>query len=195
MYEKIFNIKIKTVVSTKIEFAPEPKSKYLNDGTSFDAYIEYINLDGKKCGIGVEVKYTELEYSIGVREKENIENKKSKYWEITKSSNFFKDENIELLGSDLLRQIWRNHILGLSMIENGDIDKFNSITIHPSGNTHFIHAIEKYKEFIRDEFRPDVINYFFEDLISKIDGNEKILEWKNYLFERYIVPENGNQNG
>jgi hypothetical protein len=195
MYEKIFSIKIQSVSSTKIEFAPEPKSKYLNDGTSFDAYIEYINYDDEKCGIGVEVKYTELEYSIGVREKENIENKKSKYWEITENSKIFKNENIELLGSDMLRQIWRNHLLGLSMIENGDINKFNSVTIHPSGNSHFFHAIKKYQELIHEEFRSNASNYLLEDLISKIDGNEEIIEWKKYLFERYIVLESSNQNG
>ena len=43
----------------KIEFAPSPKENYLNDGTSFDTYIEYNHKDGTKGIIGVEVKYTE----------------------------------------------------------------------------------------------------------------------------------------
>ena len=43
----------------EIEYAPSPKEKYLNDGTALDTYIKVILKNGKSCGIGIEVKYTE----------------------------------------------------------------------------------------------------------------------------------------
>ena len=58
----ILNSRILSIDKIDIEYAPKPKEKYLNDGTSFDAYIEYTNSDGTKGMIGIEVKYTEREY-------------------------------------------------------------------------------------------------------------------------------------
>lgn len=42
---------------------------YLNDGTSFDTYIEYVDSNDQKGAIGIEVKYTENNYPIGDKEK------------------------------------------------------------------------------------------------------------------------------
>lgn len=47
------------VTRVAIEWAPEPKGNYLDDGTSFDAFIEYRTSDGQLCGLGVETKLTE----------------------------------------------------------------------------------------------------------------------------------------
>lgn len=55
-----------------IEFAGKAeadKSEYLNDGTSFDTFIEYVSSDGSTGGLGIEVKYTENGYRIGTKEK------------------------------------------------------------------------------------------------------------------------------
>ena len=64
----------------KIEFAPSPKQQYLNDGTSFDTYIEYTHVDNSKGVIGIEVKYTEKEYQLkeGSTEENTINNIESK---------------------------------------------------------------------------------------------------------------------
>ena len=48
---------IDKVTDIRIEWAPE-KEEALDDNTSFDTYIEYI-YNGKECGVGIEVKYTE----------------------------------------------------------------------------------------------------------------------------------------
>ena len=48
---------IQTIDNIEIEYAPAPKQKYLNDGTSFDTYIEYTHIDNSKGIIGIEVKY------------------------------------------------------------------------------------------------------------------------------------------
>lgn len=73
---------IKKIIRIEIEFAPSPKEKYLNDRTSFDAYIEYTHTDGGSGILGVEVKYTEQGYPLneGSTEETKINDQKSKYW-------------------------------------------------------------------------------------------------------------------
>lgn len=100
----------------KIECAPKPKGDYLDDATSFDTFISFTDRQGKKTGIGIEVKYTERGYPIGKTEKQNVENKKSPYWYVTRNSSAFLDADNPRLHGDDLRQIWRNHLLGLSIL-------------------------------------------------------------------------------
>ena len=69
VFNKILGIdEIDEVTDIRIEWAPPKKTEYLNDNTSFDAYIEYLH-NGKTCGIGIEVKYTEEGYPFGIKER------------------------------------------------------------------------------------------------------------------------------
>lgn len=119
-----------------MEYAPEPKESYLNDGTAFDTYFEVIKAGGKKCGIGIEVKYSEQAYPVGKTEKVNVGDHDSPYWQTVRSSGSFLDADDSVFGSDSLRQIWRNHLLGLSMIQRGDVDEFYSVTLFPDIFNH-----------------------------------------------------------
>ncbi len=56
--------KIKEILKIEIEYAPPSKEKYLDDRTSFDAYIKYINEDNHPGIYGIEVKYTEHGYPL-----------------------------------------------------------------------------------------------------------------------------------
>ena len=74
----------------RIEFAGNTdKSNYLNDGTSFDTFIEYESTDGSRGGIGIEVKYTENGYHLGKKEGDDIKNHNHPYHYITKESTYF----------------------------------------------------------------------------------------------------------
>ena len=48
VFEEILQTNLESIDAVKIEYAPKPRKKYLNDGTSFDAYIEYTKVDGSK---------------------------------------------------------------------------------------------------------------------------------------------------
>lgn len=171
----------------KMEYAPKPNKEYLNDGTAFDTYIEIIKLNGEKCGIGIEVKYTEQDYSIGKTEKKNIENHDSPYWKVATKSNYFIDPSNQIVTSDPLRQIWRNHLLGLSMLLNSDIDDFYSVTLFPNGNQHFHDHIPRYTSLLKDEKKHHVIGCTFEKFISAIGGTPDFERWKEWLEKRYLV--------
>ena len=136
-FNKFLGNIISEITDIKIEFAPSPKWNYLKDGTSFDTYIEFTHIDSTKGALGIEVKYTEQAYALGNTEKLTIENTDSKYYSITKKSELYIENATDLLKKDDLRQVWRNHILGESMKQKNEINHFISLTLYPSGNTHF----------------------------------------------------------
>jgi len=183
----IWNIDCVKIQAIEIEYAPSPKEKYLDDGTAFDAYLQVVLRNGNTCGIGIEVKYTEQAYPIGKTESVNVSNHDSLYWETARASGFFKNPDNEIFGTDEFRQVWRNHLLGLKMIQVGDVDEFYSITLFPNGNNHFHHVIPEYNAQLKDESKPYLIGCTFEKFISSIQGSSKFEEWKEWLNRRYII--------
>jgi len=94
----------------KIEFAPSPKEYYLNDRTSFDTYIEYTHKDNTIGIIVIEVKYTEKEYKLeaGSTQEKTINDKSSKYYYVSKNSGLYEPSSMDVLRTNIFRQIWRN---------------------------------------------------------------------------------------
>ena len=177
-----------------IEFAGDAdKSEYLNDGTSFDTFIEYFSSDGSIGGIGIEVKYTENGYPIGVKEKQDIENLNGLYHQITKRSQWYIPtlDTRSFIKANHLRQIWRNHILGYSMLYRGDIQHFHHIHLYPQGNKHFHeYAIPEYKTLLTEHGKASFIDLTYEslfDMISKTFISDRQQEWLKYLRKRYII--------
>jgi len=186
-------VDIKEVKSIEIEYAPKPKTQFLNDGTAFDTYIEYISSNNDICGIGIEVKYTEKSYIIGDRENINVKNKNPIYWTLTKKSTLFKESTINKLAEDNLRQIWRNHLLGLSMIENIRLKGFQSVIVYPSGNSHFVKAVSAFKSLLADSHDETLCGLTFENNVESIHGkNQEIKDWRSYLKDRNIVQSDCN---
>ena len=196
VFNKILGVdEIDKVTDIRIEWAPD-KTKCLNDNTSFDAYIEYLH-NGKTCGIGIEVKYTEEGYPFGVKERREVmEDEQSRYAKVTKSCGWFITEissrpiRETALCRDEYRQIWRNHILGASMVQNEKmVDKFHSITLYPKGNPHFGEVLPAYEEFLTDEGRSTFGYITIESLIDLLDQyfpkTKKFQNWIQYLKIRY----------
>ncbi len=184
---------ISEITSIEIEYAPKPKQDYLDDGTSFDTYIEFMHKDKSKGAIGIEVKYTEQAYPIGDSERKKIDNPASKYYTVTNNSKLFIDDAVKDLIKDDFRQIWRNHILGESMKQKDDVKHFISMTLYPSGNTHFKKAIPEYKRLLmkikQDSFIPLTFEQLFE-IYTKNNNNQKFNAWIEYLKERYLISNN-----
>lgn len=176
-----------------IEFAPSPKENYLDDRTSFDAYIEYTHIDNSKGVIGIEVKYTEKEYPLkkGSIEAEVIGRKSSIYTTVTEKSGIYSKDYIDELKSDLYRQIWRNQLLAESirLVHNDVFKHSSSLTFFPEGNGHFTKTSKKYIEKLIDK-KTKFIPVTYERFIAvcrRNCPNEKFEQWINYLEERYIV--------
>lgn len=194
LFSKLINQNIEGITDIKIEYAgdPERRTEYLYDGTSFDAYIGYKMTDGTLGGIGVEVKYTEKGYPLGEIEKQNINNLTHNYHLITyKSQYYIPDLDIKRFQKEHhIRQVWRNHILGYSMVNRGDIEMFHHIHLYPAGNIHFSDkAIPEYRELLTEKGKESFIDLTYEELFAqmrkyfKTDEQQK---WIDYLYERYL---------
>ena len=67
LFSEVIGERIAKIVAIRIEYAGcADRSEYLNDGTSFDTFIEYLSHDGHIGGIGLEVKFTERGYPLGL---------------------------------------------------------------------------------------------------------------------------------
>lgn len=189
----ILNSSINSIDKIEIEYAPKPKEKYLNDGTSFDTYIEYSNSDGTKGIIGIEVKYTEKEYKLPTNSKQekDIKDFNSPYYSVTNKSGLYKPNAIKDLPTDKFRQVWRNQILGESMliVDSDKFQHFTSLTLFPSDNSHFIKTSKEYIDLlIQNDNRFIALTYenFFA-LLNKHCPDDSFKNWINYLITRYIV--------
>lgn len=177
----------------KLEFAPSPKSEYLDDGTSFDTYIEYTHIDNSKGIICIEVKYTEKEYPLkeGSTQAKTIKDKSSKYYSVMKYSGLYKPNTTDALLTDIFRQVWRNHLLAESMRlhPNGKIKHASSLTFYPEGNEHFTETSEKYISMLvnnNNKYIPVTYEKFL--LWSYHHCPDKdFKDWLDFLTKRYIV--------
>ena len=209
--------RIAAISKINIEYNP----KGLADGTSFDVYIEYTPMGtnpNEKGGIGIEVKYTEKEYPIkrGTKEWEETHNASgihlaSNYSNPSNTCGWCKPEFIAdvpfedkermvaHVAANRYRQIWRNHILGASMVlglsEKPDdkLTEFTSLTVYPEDNGHFSEVWNEYES----KLTPDGLNTFkhityeelfplMQEFLSKT-GIPHLNEWIDYLNRRYII--------
>ncbi len=190
---EFLNNSVSTIDNIQVEYAPSPATKYLNDRTSFDVYIEYTHSDKQKGVIGIEVKYTEHEYKLrpGSKEEFEIKNKNSRYFCISEKSQLYKADAIPLLYTDKYRQIWRNQLLGESiLIEDKDsFEYFTSLTIFPKANVHFVETSNLYIDMLvsnDNKFLPVTYEEFIA-ACRKHCRDEKIKKWIKYLNGRYLV--------
>ena len=195
LFNEVIGGGISRIDKIHIEFAGKSpdRSEYLKDGTSFDTFIEYTTTENAIGGIGIEVKYTENGYRIGDKEKKDIENPNGTYRQVSEESNYFISslDTKSFIKANHLRQIWRNHILGYSMLKKGEIKRFHYIHLYPEGNRHFHkYAVPEYKQLLTEQGRNSFIDLTYESLFKLINSHFKRKEqkeWLEYLRKRYIV--------
>jgi len=192
---RVFNIflrgAIRTISSIRIEHAPDPKQRYLDDNTSFDAYVEYCHVDGSKGGLGIEVKYTEREYPYGVTERKRMDDPNSGYNTFTGKIGIYDPAFVPRLKEPRYKQLWRNQLLGEKMVDLGDLSHFTSVLFFPSGNSHFVQVCAEYcaglsvsaKEL---KFAPVTYEKYIA-AASALASSAAMRAWVEYLGKRYIV--------
>lgn len=180
-----------SISKLEIEFAP-PKATGLSDNTSFDTYIETVDSNKLKTGIGIEVKYTERSYPYGETEKLRMfdGDGKSLYHAASDYAGIPK-ENVEHLRKEDLKQFWRNYLLGVTMFRAGLIDSFVSVHLYPEGNTYQATQAEAFKQLLSKDERFSFLPLTYEAFIKKgretLSDNQQMLDWLQYLEDRYIV--------
>jgi hypothetical protein len=185
---------IKEITKIEIEYASSPSAEYMNDKTSFDTYVEFINDAGEIGFLGIEVKFTEHEYKLKPKSKEAtvINSLDSRYDIISNRPGLFVPDSVEKLKSDKFRQIWRNHLLGESMLlhPKSNFKNFISLIFYPSGNKHFNEVIPAYKSLLTPENRNKLMGITFEsyfNTLSQFSLTREYSAWLQYLKSRYEV--------
>jgi len=202
--DKKKNRMINKIEDFKIEHKPpkKEKRKYLNDDTSFDTYIEYTSIDDRRCIIGIEMKYTEgCSFAYSTKSYE-------KYKKVTNDSGAYEKcfEDLEKNFKDKkYNQIWRNHLLGESILLKDKEDKekdedkkfkeFISITIYPEGNEHIggnerIRKATDFAKFLNEENKYKCLFITYEELFKLFKNhcpNEQYKHWIDWMEKRYIV--------
>ena len=121
-------------------------------------------VDGPQTIVGIETKYHE--HAVAEARPDTLtkrrpvipENKKklSRYQEIAgraQQEGIFKPGWERLLGTEL-QQIWRDHLLLLSMLQHQDGAKWDAgtyVLVHPERNPSFAEAGELYRTFLDDD--------------------------------------------
>lgn len=171
---------LKEVTAIEFEYSPERRSiKYTEDSSAFDVFIEYKTEKDKKGFFGIEVKYAEDLNDEPSTHKDSYEN-------ISIKSGIFEMSNINRLKEKPIQQIWRDHLLTLSLfVTNKDYEIGDFIYLYPSANVNCEQGIEKYKQTFIKSAIPHFLPLTIEKLTETIKENctEK---WITEFEERYL---------
>lgn len=148
----------------RFEWSPGRRDRaYLGDRTAFDAAITFTRPDGTTGIIGIETKYHEHAVAEKVP---HPSTRLPRYREVTETSRAFKKGWEDKILGTPLQQIWRDHLLVLSMLQNSDDAWADGkyVLVHPAGNPSFAEAGERYRSLLRDDSTFEVRT--IEDLLD-----------------------------
>jgi hypothetical protein len=163
-----------------LNIRPEEMTKNIPaDRSAFDVFVRYEDESKEDCFFGFEVKYSEAL-------NDDPSKGNTRYDEVAKESGIFKPETIQVLKERPLQQIWRDHLLALSMfISNNDYKRGDFIYLLPSGNVKCWQAIEKYQS----TFKPGKETFFrtltLEAIVAAIK-KYSAETWVREFEERYL---------
>lgn len=139
------------------EWSPERRSeKYTNDRTAFDVALRMGDPSGPRNVVGLETKYHEHSFKEGKSKPAGAQRHQDQtkfLVDKANSSGAFKpgwEESV--LGTDL-RQIWRDHLLALTMRDHPQewTSSTRYVLVYPSRNGSFADAVGRYGALLESE--------------------------------------------
>lgn len=193
LFSTWLGFELKRVEEIRIEYAPLPRGEFLNDKSSFDAYVEYEDGAGLRGLVGIEVKYTERPYPLGRDSKEHraILDIGSVYYRVMATSGIYREGGSRGLLRDEYRQLWRDQLLGES-IQQRYRKRYAYATlmvVYPEGNQHVAKACQSYSALLlhpEHTFKAITYERLILDLF-KHATSAAFEPWANYLHDRYIA--------
>lgn len=184
VFKKLFPDKITKVTSIDFEISTcRGDLNYTGDHSAFDVFITYDGIKGKGF-IGIEVKYAETLLDIPAKFKE-------RYREVAIQSGKFTDEGIIELCKmpKSLEQIWRDHLLSLSMIPpvNKDYDEGFFIFLYPKENQECVNALTRYRNYLNSTSSDEtgIHQITMEEFVAAIKS-ETSEQWVKDFEDRYL---------
>lgn len=180
IFSELLRRPIKEINHLKFEYSPgRHRPEFLNDGTAFDFYVEYILESGEKGFLGVEVKYHE---NLASKEKLVPD---SRYHQLAARTGWFDHDPENQMGSSPLVQIWRDHLLAASMLQNRALnfsEGFYAI-IYPQDNKACRDAVAKYQSLLVN--KAPFFNWTLED-VHRLFSRHIKADWLVEIEKRYL---------
>ncbi len=196
-FNTLYDNYFKSIDKIEFEYNPARRDPRLTgDRSAFDVFVEYTSVFGKKGFIGIEVKYSET-LNEGAATVEDILNKqfcneprtrRDRYRELSKG--LFAETSYEELEQLPAFQIWRDHLLAVSMCEAfpEKYDEGVFLFLAPYSNKNCRDGVEKYKNLL---LNPEVSldsHFCYARLEEYIETLDKVFgeDWTKDMKIRYL---------
>ena len=173
------------VTNVEIEFAPQPKRRYLNDATAFDAFVEYERANGSRGFVGIETKLTEPFSQTSYEFKNGYSRWRDAggWWWRGRAKTQFPDKRYN--------QLWRNHLLAFAMLHqrDGAYDEAFCAVLYPEEDTSCADAIQAYRLRLRPETKHTLLEWTLGDVIDRWQELAKARSQRTWLADfrlRYL---------
>lgn len=178
------------VTSVLFDYSPyKTNNNFAGEPSYFDVFIEYTSDEGKKGFIGVDVKYAETLLEEADKATETYKKYENDYLKLA-TEDLFLQENLENFKKPPLFQLWRKHLLVLSILKNNLYKEGFFLFLFPDGNDECYKEANLYRAQQKFPYRwneHQTGNYwrFLDDFIDNLDElvNQ---DWTRELKERYL---------
>jgi len=153
-----------SVQAVRFEWSPgrQVPGRFLENRSAFDVAFELTLANGASGVIAVETKYHE---DCKPESRPN-DDRMRRYEHVTSQSGIFRDNALDAVVGTHLQQIWLDHLLALSMLQDVESNwtwaKF--VLVHPEKNPSFARAAKEYAETLIDpsSFETKTIESFLD---------------------------------
>jgi hypothetical protein len=123
--------------------------RFLENRSAFDSVIHLEMSGGSRGVIGIETKYHEDCRAERVPSDQRLR----RYRQVADESGVFLDGAVDRIVGTPLQQIWLDHLLALSMLQDTEEEWgfVSFVLVHPSGNTSFEQAAAEYRQLLSDD--------------------------------------------
>ena len=170
-----------SVQTVRFEWSPgrQIPGRFLENRSAFDVAFELTLANGTSGVIAVETKYHE----DCRRESRPSDNRMRRYAYVTLQSGIFRDDALDTVVGTHLQQIWLDHLLALSMLQDveGSWTWAKFVLVHPEKNPSFARAAEEYAQTLLDPS-----SFETKTIESLLDADALPLETAIAFRDRYI---------
>lgn len=189
-FKKLFPDRVGRVTAVKFEYSPgRGDAQYTGDRSAFDVFVEY-ERGGRTGFIGIEVKYAEsLREESSRKATEIFEKHKVRYTTLTEDTGLFQPNVIDILRRPPMSQIWRDHLLSISLLRHQDqkYDEGCFVFLFPSLNKQCQDGVNQYATYLArsDEKISGFCPRHLEQFIHTVADHYNT-DWSNELRSRYL---------
>lgn len=175
--------KMKVVSQVVIEDA---ERNPLEDGSSFDVFVDYLRPDGKHGFLGIEVKLTEpfsgKSYPLGEKYSKA---ETGSWWKPGHAADHFPKPRFN--------QLWRNHLMAYGLLneaKHGFADGRSIVLYHPQDKP-CVKGMSAYREHLTEEGNASLLEWRLDELVAAWEEHVPEVQkgWIDSFRARYLELE------